>query len=135
MDSIVGLATCRPLRVVNKNGQQTWTAAGESGCARSESLYVFTFSLWVSLGFLVFPSVYDFPLSSWFLYGSMSVSFLWVYVILMFFPLGLCYSYVLLGLGLCCSNVLSGLRIRLYRRGEVASHKGPGRSCAAKIRF
>jgi len=50
----------------------------------------------------------------------------WVYVILMFFPICLWYSYV-----------LSGLRISLNGMEEERcdSHKGPGRSCGGKMCF
>jgi len=48
----------------------------------------------------------------------------WVYV--GFFPLGLCYLYVLVSLGICYAYVLPSLGIRLYgmEAENWASHKG-----------
>jgi len=51
--------------------------------------------------FMVFLWFGEFTLGSRFSSGSTSVSFLWIYGILIFSPLGLCYSLILLGLGIC----------------------------------
>jgi len=116
---------------VKEKGRQERTLAGESRCARSESLYVFPLGLccsfefmdfiwvygfplgiWLSFGFMDFLWICGFPLSLWISFGSMSVSFLWVGFIHMFLQVCV-YSYT--------------------DKERGAPHNGQGRSCEGKI--
>jgi len=106
--SILGLATSSTSQVVNEKGRQTGKVAGESGCARSESLYGFPLVWWFYLGFKVF---------------------VWVYICV--FPLDLCYSYILsfgfmlffnsfgFGYMLILCSFGFGYKVILDGRGEV----------------